>query len=96
MGIKSVETKYMEEREALFKKIGRLNRRDFVKAASISAAAAASKGLLTPNSFQLVNVAQADEVEARFLVRVHYLDTHLYKRTLNDRFVRLYRDPEGR
>lgn len=87
MGTKSVETKYMESRDALFKKLARLSRRDFVKAASISAGIAASKGLLTPRSFQLVEVAHADEAKPRFTF-AYISDTHLYKRTLNDRFVR--------
>ena len=87
MGIRSVETKYMEQREALFKKIGRLSRRDFMKAASISAGVAASKGLLTPHSFQLVDVASADETKPGFSF-AYISDTHLYKRELNDRFVR--------
>ncbi len=88
-GVKSVETKYMEEREALFKSISRLGRRDFVKAAGISAAVAASKGLMHPHSFQLVDIAKADgNGNAGGFTFAYISDTHLYKKTLNDRFVR--------
>jgi 3',5'-cyclic AMP phosphodiesterase CpdA len=87
MGIKSIETKYMEERDALFRKLKNVSRRDFVKLAAISAGAAAAKGLLPPHSFQLVNVAHADEAKPRFSF-AYISDTHLYKRQLNDRFVR--------
>ena len=84
-GVKSVETKYMEERDALFKEIGNLGRRDFVKAAGIASAVVASKGLVTPHSFQLVDVAKADTNAGGFTF-AYISDTHLYKRTLNDRF----------
>ena len=91
-GVKSVETKYMEEREALFKNISRLGRRDFAKAAGISAAVVASKGLVHPHSFQLVDIAKADGANgagnAGGFTFAYISDTHLYKKTLNDRFVR--------
>ena len=87
MGIKSIETKHTEQRDALFRKLSRLSRRDFLRAASISAGVAASKGLLTPHSFQLVDVAYADEGKAPFKF-AYISDTHLYKKALNDRFVR--------
>ncbi len=87
MSIKGVETKYMEARDALFARLRRLSRRDFLKAAGISAGAAASKGLLTPHSFQLVDVARA-ATEGPAFSFAYISDTHLYKRELNDRFVR--------
>ncbi len=91
-GVKSVETKYMEEREALFKSISHLGRRDFVKAAGISAAVVASKGLMHPHSFQLVDIAKADTANggsgAGGFTFAYISDTHLYKKTLNDRFIR--------
>ena len=89
----SIETKYLEEREALFAGLGRLPRRSFMKLAGISAGIAASKGLLPPHSFQLVDVAQAQRPAparaglARFTF-AYISDTHLYERKLNDRFVR--------
>jgi Icc protein len=95
MGIKSIETKYMEEREELFRKLKDVSRRDFVKLAAISAGAAAAKGLLPPQSFQLVNIAHADEPKggartaaAGGFTFAYISDTHLYTRQLNDRFVR--------
>ncbi|MDB4942257.1 MAG: hypothetical protein JWP97_1791 [Labilithrix sp.] len=87
MGIKSIETKHMEEREAFFRKLSRVSRRDFVKLAGISAGIAASKGIVNPHSFQLVDVASADEGKPRFSF-AYISDTHLYNRKLNDRFVR--------
>lgn len=87
MGIKSVETKYMEQRDALFRGLQNLPRRDFIKLASISAGIVASKGLLPPHSFQLVDVAEAAPNQPPFSF-AYISDTHLYKRTLNDRFVR--------
>lgn len=94
MGIKSIETKYMEERDALFRKLKNVSRRDFVKLAAISAGAAAAKGLLPPQSFQLVNIAHADDGKgtargaAGGFTFAYISDTHLYTRQLNDRFVR--------
>ena len=89
MGIKSIETKFMEERDALFRKLKNVSRRDFVKLAAVSAGAAAAKGLLPPHSFQLVEIAHADEGSAKPGFTFAYIsDTHLYKRELNDRFVR--------
>jgi Icc protein len=89
-GSKSVETHYMEERDAFFTGLRRLSRRSFLKLASLSAGIAAAKGLVTPVSFQLVNVAEAQEgggQSSRF--RFAYIsDTHLYDQTINDRFVR--------
>ena len=89
MGIKSIETKYMDERDALFRKLKNVSRRDFVKLAALSASAAAAKGLLPPQSFQLVEIAHADEgAPKRGFTFAYISDTHLYKRELNDRFVR--------
>ena len=89
--MKSIETKFMEEREALFRAASKLSRRDFMKLASISAGAAAAKGLLPPHSFQLIEVAHAAEGAANAQPKFSFAyisDTHLYKKSLNDRFVR--------
>ncbi len=86
MGIKSIETRYMEERAALFRSLRNVSRRDFVKLAAVSAGAAMAKGLLPPHSFQLVNVAHA--AGSSGFTFAYISDTHLYKRSLNDRFVR--------
>ncbi|AKU97580.1 hypothetical protein AKJ09_04244 [Labilithrix luteola] len=89
-GVKSVETKYMEERDAFFRALKGVSRRDFMKLAAASAGVAASKGLVTPHSFQLVEVAHAADqpADAPKFTFAYISDTHLYKRALNDRFVR--------
>jgi 3',5'-cyclic AMP phosphodiesterase CpdA len=87
MGIKSVETKYMERRDAMFAALARVSRRDFVRLAGLSAGIAAAKGLVTPCSFQLVDVAHAQPAAPKFSF-AYISDTHLYKKTVNDRFVR--------
>lgn len=89
-GVKSIETKHYEERTAFFDALGRLDRRAFLKVASVSAGIAAAKGLLPPHSFQLVDVAHAQGPGGggtRFSF-AYISDTHLYDRKLNDRFVR--------
>jgi len=60
--VKSIETKYMEEREALLRALARLDRRSFLKvsAGALGAAIAAGAGV-TPHSFSLVNVAHAQD-----------------------------------
>ncbi len=94
---KSVETKYLEERERAIRGLGGIDRRTFVKIAAASAGAALAKGLLPPHSFQLVNVAHAapDKASAtkgmagRAPFSFAYIsDTHLYDKKLNERFVR--------
>ena len=111
-GVKSVETRYMEEREAVLRALGRLNRRDFIKVSAGALGAAAAVGVgLHPHSFTPVSVAfaqpeneappaepgapgaapgtaakkPADERSFKF---AYISDSHLYKRELNDRFVR--------
>ncbi len=87
---KSIETKHHEERDAFFRQLSGLSRRGFFKLAGLSAGIAASKGLFTPHSFQLVDVAAAQgKPGAAPRFRFAYIsDTHLYERKLNDRFVR--------
>ena len=86
---KSVETKHLEERDAFFDGLSRVSRRSFVKLAGISAGIAAAKGLITPAGFQLISVAEGAEPSAKPRFTFAYIsDTHLYKRELNDRFVR--------
>ncbi len=84
---KSVETKFMEAREATLRALGRLDRRTFLKIAAASAGAALAKGLLPPHSFQLVNVAYADPAQPAWSF-AYISDTHLYDKQLNERFVR--------
>ena len=89
---KSVETKYMEERQELFEQLRRMPRRGFFKVAAAALGAVAAKGLVTPHSFQLVDVARADEGPAGGgaggFSFAYISDAHLYDRKLNDRFVR--------
>ena len=87
-GIKGIETKHLEERDAFFKGLHGLSRRSFFKLAGISAGIAAAKGLLTPVGFQLVEMADAAQARNSKFTFAYISDTHLYKRELNDRFVR--------
>src|SRR4051812_5510667 len=83
-GVKSVETKYMEERDALFRGLARLDRRAFMKVSSAAAGIIAAKSLVTPHSFLPVQVAHAEAAGFSF---AYISDSHLYDRTLNDRFI---------
>ena len=88
--IKSVETKYMEEREGVFKALRNLDRRSFVKLATVAAGAVIAKGLTPPHSFLPVSVAHAATGSGgappfRF---AYISDSHLYEKDINDRFVR--------
>jgi 3',5'-cyclic-AMP phosphodiesterase len=89
-GVKSIETQHYEERDAFFDGLGRLSRRAFMRVAGISAGIAMAKGLVTPRSFQLVDVANAQPAAgaAPKFTFAYISDTHLYPNKLNDRFVR--------
>ncbi|WP_394826399.1 metallophosphoesterase family protein [Pendulispora albinea] len=87
-GFKSVETKYMEERESLIRSLGKLDRRMFLKVSAAAAGAALGQGLVTPHSFQPVKVAYGQTGGQKGGFRFAYIsDSHLYERKLNDRFV---------
>ena len=75
--------RYIEKREEYFRRIERLNRRDFMRASGIAAAGAAMSGL-SPHSFQPVDVEAAGQ-SFRF---AYISDSHLYEKALNERFVR--------
>lgn len=85
--VKSVETKYYEERSRLFEQLRYLDRRSFFKVSAAAVGAALTQGVqFAPHSFQPVRVAHAAEAEA---FRFAYIsDSHLYDRTVNERFVR--------
>jgi 3',5'-cyclic AMP phosphodiesterase CpdA len=82
--VRSVETRYLEDRAAVLSALSGLDRRSFLKVSAAAAAAVAAKGLVHPRSFQPVAVAGEGP-----LFRFAYIsDSHLYKQTVNDRFVR--------
>jgi 3',5'-cyclic-AMP phosphodiesterase len=94
---KSVETKYMEERDAVLRGLRGLDRRTFLKVLAASAGAVMAKSLMPPHTFQLVEIANAapdKTAEATGMAGqppftfAYISDTHLYPRTLNQRFVR--------
>jgi 3',5'-cyclic-AMP phosphodiesterase len=94
---KSVETKYMEDRDTVLRGLRRLDRRTFLKVLAASAGAVMAKGLVTPHTFQLVNVAEAaldknagatGASGAPPFTFAYVSDTHMYVRTLNQRFVK--------
>lgn len=86
-GIKSVETKYYEEREQVLSGLRNLDRRSFLRLSSAALGAALGSGAFGfPHSFQPISVAHA-AIEEPF--RIAYIsDSHLYEKELNDRFVR--------
>lgn len=96
LGVKSIETKHMEERAELFRALKTLDRRSFAKVSAAAFGAVAAQSLVNPHSFQPVSVAYAQTAtgedkskpkgpeEFRF---AYISDSHLYERKLNDRFV---------
>lgn len=87
-GVKSIETKHYEERDAFFRGLRNLDRRSFLKISAAAAAAAAASGVTQHfQAFTPIDVAQAQTGEGGF--RIAYIsDSHLYERKLNERFVR--------
>ncbi|MDX1579149.1 MAG: metallophosphoesterase, partial [Gemmatimonadota bacterium] len=85
--IKSVETRYHEDRDALFRGLANLDRRSFLKVSAAAMGAVIGNGIAGfPHSFQPIQVAHAAS-ERPF--RLAYIsDSHLYERELNERFVR--------
>ena len=84
---RSVETKHLEERADFFDALKRLDRRSFLKVASAAFGSVAASGLVTPHSFQPVSIAHADSKSVQPFTFAYISDSHLYKRTVNDRFV---------
>jgi Icc protein len=85
---KSIETRHYEERDAFFQSLARLDRRGFLRLSSAAVAAAAASGVSQPfQSFTPIRIANAATGGEGF--RIAYIsDSHLYDRTLNERFVR--------
>jgi 3',5'-cyclic AMP phosphodiesterase CpdA len=83
---KSVETRYYEEREAVFRGLEQLDRRGFLKASAAAFGACAGAGILAPGSFANIRVAHAaGDPGFRF---AYISDSHLYVTEKNDRFAR--------
>jgi Icc protein len=88
-GVKSIETKHMEERESLFRALKSLDRRSFLKVSAAAMGAVAAQGLVTPHSFQPVRLAYAATGKGSVepFTFAYISDSHLYEKTVNDRFV---------
>lgn len=89
--IKSVETRYLEQREGVLRRLARLDRRSFMKVSVGAAAAAAAAGVTNPfHSFvpvRVLGIGDAAAAEPGFTF-AYISDSHLYERNINDRFVR--------
>ncbi len=87
--IKSVETRYYEERDVLMRGLKNQDRRSFLKLSAAAAAAALAQGVgFNFHSFQPVRVAHAQGGGTADFTFAYISDSHLYQRDLNDRFVR--------
>ncbi|MCB9709094.1 MAG: metallophosphoesterase [Myxococcales bacterium] len=87
-GVKSIETRHIEERQALFGALKSLDRRSFMKVSAAAMGAVMAKGILPPHSFQPVTVkAQGPSAHPSAFTFAYISDSHLYDRKLNDRFV---------
>jgi predicted MPP superfamily phosphohydrolase len=82
----SIETTHYAERDALYRALPHLDRRSFLKVSAAAAAAALAAGVRHhPHSFLPIDVAHAATGPS---FRIAYIsDSHLYDRTVNDRFV---------
>src|SRR5262249_59503491 len=60
-GIKSIEPRHYDGRDAFFAGLGRMSRRGFLRLAGASAGLAMAKGRVPPHSFQLIEMAGAAE-----------------------------------
>ncbi|MCB9587833.1 MAG: metallophosphoesterase [Polyangiaceae bacterium] len=87
LGVKSVETRYLEDRQQLYTALKSLDRRSFMKVSA--AALGATAGLSAPHGFQPISVAHAQtkQGKAQKFNFAYISDSHLYERKLNDRFV---------
>jgi 3',5'-cyclic AMP phosphodiesterase CpdA len=86
---------YLADRTQYFKKLTSLSRRDFLRAAGVAAAAATAAGTVPAHSFQLIDVHADSPVQTggggaptKSFTLAYVSDSHLYEKTLNERFVR--------
>jgi len=77
----------MQERSELYAALKSLDRRAFMKVSAAAFGAVAAQGLMPPHSFQPVKVAHAAEEGKPPFTFAYISDSHLYDRTVNDRFV---------
>ena len=96
-GTRASKPNSMEERERVLRALRSCDRRTFLKVAGATMGAVMAKGLMPPHTFQLVTVADAaidkdsgatGTQGSRPFTFAYISDTHLYERTLNQRFVR--------
>lgn len=87
---KSIETKYMEERQAFYEGLKKLDRRSFLKVSAAAFGVVAADGLVPPTSFQPINLAYGavSSEEGKSFRFAYISDSHLYEKDINDRFVR--------
>ena len=87
---KSVETKYMEERQSLFSSLKNLDRRSFMKVTAAAMGTVLAEGFATPFSFLPLKIDQAEASTGKVKsFRFAYIsDSHIYEKDVNDRFVR--------
>lgn len=94
---KSVETKFYENRDRVMRALRNCDRRTFLKLSAATMGAVLAKGLVPPHTFQLVEVANAavnkgwSEAGAQGtspFTFAYISDSHLYERSLNQRFIR--------
>ena len=86
--IKSIETKYMEQRREIYRGLKNLDRRSFLKVSAAAVGAAAASGLFPSHSFCPVSVTRAVSSSEPSFSFAYISDSHLYEKKINDRFVR--------
>jgi Icc protein len=89
--IKSIETRHHEEREALFRGLKQLDRRQFMKVSLSALGATAALGVTHPfHSFLPVEVRGIGDAGAadKGFSFAYISDSHLYARKTNERFIR--------
>ncbi len=83
---------YLKERENWLKELYKTGstwegRRNFLKMSAMAAGFAATQSFV-PHSFQLVDVVNAATPDSKAFTFAYISDSHLYEKTLNERFVR--------